>query len=214
MFTLMPLPFDFDALEPHIHAQTLQFHYAKHHAGYVNKLNELLADFPEFLAMTLEELLANYKKLPENIQTAVFNNAGQVYNHNLYWQSLAPANGNSKPTGTLADKITETFGDFQTFQKQFSDLGVSQFGSGWIWLSFDSDGKLTLDKTPNAESPLIMGKTPLMVMDVWEHAYYLDYQNLRVKYIESFWNVVNWAEIGRKFEALNSQNKSNSQNFI
>ncbi len=204
MFTLMSLPYQFSALEPHIDAQTVETHYSKHHAGYVGKLNELLTEFPEFLTMTLEELLASIDKLPEKSKTPVFNNAGQVYNHNLYWETLAPNDGeNNLPTGILADKINQTFGDFATFKKQFSDLGIAQFGSGWVWLSQDLDGKLTLDKTSNAENPLFQNKTPLMVMDVWEHAYYLKYQNLRAKYIESFWNVVNWTEVSRKFEIAN-----------
>lgn len=197
MFTLPTLPFAFDALEPHLDAKTVEIHYSKHHAGYVNKLNELLADFPEFQAMTLTELLANIDQVPSNIKQAVFNNAGQVFNHNIYWETLGQK---TELSGTLSYKINATFGSFTNFQEQFSAAGMTQFGSGWVWLSVDMAGNLVIDKTSNADSPLSQGKKPLMVMDVWEHAYYLKYQNLRAKYIESFWNVVNWQEVARKYE--------------
>lgn len=203
MFKLMQLPYSFDALEPQLDAQTVETHYSKHHSGYVNKLNELLANFPEFLELGsqengLEKLLQNIDKLPSEIQTAVFNNAGQVYNHNLYWQTLT-SNGSNLPNGELKTKIEEKFGSFENFKKEFSALGMAQFGSGWVWLCLDLEGKLEIIKTSNADSPLTQGKKPLMVMDIWEHAYYLKYKNLRASYIESFWNLVNWQEIETKY---------------
>jgi len=201
----MNLPYAFDALEPHLDAQTVETHYSKHHNGYVNKLNELLADLPEFLELGndqngLEKLLQNIEKLPKEIQTAVFNNAGQVYNHNLYWETLTPNAGNCDDE--LKSKIENKFGSFENFVKEFSALGVSQFGSGWVWLSLDSENNLEISKTSNADSPLLQGKKPLMVMDVWEHAYYLKYKNLRASYIESFWKLVNWKNVEAKYLKL------------
>jgi superoxide dismutase, Fe-Mn family len=201
MFVLPPLPYAYNALEPYIDEQTLIIHHDKHHQTYVNKLNEILTPYPELLEMPLESLLKNLDQVPESIRTAVTNNAGQVYNHNLYWESMGSDAG-GEPTGELATKIQSKFGNFADFKKEFSALGVAQFGSGWVWLSLDANGEICLDKTSNADSPLMHGKTPVLTMDVWEHAYYLNYQNRRPDYIEAFWNIVNWTEIERKYQAL------------
>lgn len=200
MFTLPKLNYNYEALEPFIDAKTVEIHYSKHHQTYVNKLNEALKDYPELLAKTLEELLTSIPSLPSNLQVPVTNNGGQVYNHNLYWESIAPNTG-GQPTGELLEAINVTFGSFEAFKTLFAEAGTTQFGSGWAWLSLDADKKLVIDKTSNADSPLIHGKKPILTMDVWEHAYYLKYQNLRPEYINNFWNIVNWAEVSRKFLA-------------
>jgi superoxide dismutase, Fe-Mn family len=202
MFVLNPLPYSYDSLQPHIGADTLQIHHGKHHQAYVNKLNEILAEHTELLELPIDVLLKHIHSVPENIKQAVINNAGQVYNHNLYWESMGP-NAGGQPTGQLAQKIDSVFGSFQNFKEQFNNLGVTQFGSGWVWLCVDDSGNLSIEKTANADSPLMHGKNPIMTMDVWEHAYYLNYQNRRPDYINAFWNVVNWVEIERKYtEAL------------
>ena len=198
----MELPYSFNSLEPVLDAQTVETHYSKHHQGYVNKLNELLVNLPEFFNLGsqedgLEKLLQNISELPKEIQTAVFNNAGQVYNHNLYWQTLT-ANGGNLENGELKNRIENSFGSLENFKKEFSALGMAQFGSGWVWLCLDGQN-LEIVKTSNADSPLIQSKKPLMVMDVWEHAYYLKYKNLRASYIESFWNLVNWQNVENRY---------------
>ena len=198
MYTLNPLPYAYDALEPYIGADTLTIHHDKHHQTYVTKLNEALAGHDDLLNMSIEELLKSLDSIPENLKTAVINNGGQVYNHNLYWESMAP-NAGGMPTGDLAEKINQTFGSFDSFKEQFTTLGATQFGSGWAWLSVDSDGNLSIEKTSNADSPIMHGKDPILTMDVWEHAYYLNYQNRRPDYINAFWSIVNWAEIERKY---------------
>ena len=198
MFTLKPLPFAYDSLEPFITKKTLEFHHDKHHQTYVNKLNELLADYPDMLLLTVEELLKDISAIPETIRQSVLNNAGQIYTHNTYWESIAP-NAVGTPTGELADKIKAYFGSFDIFKKEFSEKALTNFGSGWTWLSLDTAGNLVIDNTSNAVSPLMDGKTPLLTIDIWEHAYYLDYQNRRVEYISNFWNIINWAGIEKKF---------------
>jgi len=200
MFTLPPLTYPYNALEPFISSQTLEFHHDKHHQTYVNKLNEILAGYPEMLEMSVEMLLQSLEKAPENLKMPIINNAGQVYNHNLYWEILGP-NAGGKPTGELAQKIESTFGTFEKFKEEFANLGLTQFGSGWAWLSVNSNNELIIEKTSNADSPIIRGKTPILTMDVWEHAYYLDYQNKRPDYIAAFWNVVNWKAIESKYLA-------------
>jgi len=200
MFTLPPLTYPYNALEPFISSQTLEFHHDKHHQTYVNKLNEILAGYPEMLEMSVEMLLQSLEKAPENLKMPIINNAGQVYNHNLYWEILGP-NAGGKPTGELAQKIESTFGTFEKFKEEFANLGLTQFGSGWAWLSVNSNNELIIEKTSNADSPIIHGKTPILTMDVWEHAYYLDYQNKRPDYIAAFWNVVNWKAIESKYLA-------------
>jgi len=199
MFTLPKLPYSYEALEPFIDAKTVEIHHSKHHNTYVTKLNDALKDTPQYLEMSLEELLQTIPTLPANLQGPVTNNGGQVYNHNLYWESIAPSAG-GLPTGKLLDGINEAFGDFENFKKIFAEAGATQFGSGWVWLSVDSNGLLVVDKTSNADSPLMHGKKPILTMDVWEHAYYLKYQNVRPDYISNFFNLINWTEVSRKFE--------------
>lgn len=194
----MPLPYDYTALEPYIGADTLKFHHDKHHQTYVTKLNEILTEYDDLLALNIEDLLKSVDVLPEKIKSAVINNGGQVYNHNVYWESMGP-NAGGEPTGELAEKINSTFGSFENFKQEFNNLGATQFGSGWAWLSVDKDGNLVAEKTANADSPIMHGKTPILTMDVWEHAYYLNYQNRRPDYMNAFWNVINWDMVSKKY---------------
>jgi superoxide dismutase, Fe-Mn family len=198
MFELQPLSFEYTALEPIISKQTLEFHHDKHHAGYVNKLNQLLEN-TEYLDWTLEKILTNLDSLPESLRSPVKNNAGQVYNHNLYWESLSPKA--TKMSTILEEQILRDFATLENFYKKLAEDGETQFGSGWAWLSFDKT-KLVIEKTSNAESPLMFGRTPLLVIDVWEHAYYLDYQNLRPKYIQELFKLLNWDSVSQKFQKL------------
>ncbi|WP_230471383.1 superoxide dismutase [Hymenobacter jejuensis] len=199
-FTLPPLPYAFNALEPHIDARTMEIHHDAHHKTYVSKLNEAVAGKPQE-KMPLADLLASASKQPD----AIRNNAGGHWNHSLFWQLLA-AKGGGQPTGTLATDLTSTFGSFEKFQDEFSKAGVGRFGSGWAWLSVDKQGKLFISSTPNQDNPLmdiagIQHGTPILGLDVWEHAYYLKYQNKRPDYVKAFWNVVNWSEVGKRYEA-------------
>ena len=182
-FTLPDLPYSNDALSPHISAETIEFHYGKHHNSYVAKLNALV-EGTDLANKTLEELIQS-----EN--GGVFNNAAQVWNHSFYWNCLSP-NGGGEPTGELLEAINNSFGSFADFKTKFTEAAATQFGSGWAWLAKNTDGSLEIIKTPNADNPMTQGKTPLMTCDVWEHAYYIDYRNARPKYIEAFWNLVNW----------------------
>lgn len=182
-FQLPELPYSKDALAPHISAETLEYHYGKHHAGYVTKLNAAV-EGTEYAEMTLENVI-------KKAEGGLFNNAAQVWNHTFYWNSLSP-NGGGEPTGDLSNVITEAFGSFSAFKEQFSAAAAGQFGSGWAWLVKDSSGKLKITTTANADTPVTEDVTPLLTCDVWEHAYYIDYRNARPKYIESFWNLVNW----------------------
>lgn len=197
MSHLLPdLPYAFDALEPHIDARTMEIHHDKHHAGYVAKLNTALegtalADAP------VEEVIADLGSVPEEKRTAVRNNGGGHANHSLFWTILSP-DGGGEPQGELADAINATFGSFDAFTEEFSAAAASRFGSGWAWLEVEN-GKLKVESTANQDSPLMEGKTPILGLDVWEHAYYLHYQNKRPEYIAAFWNVVNWEEVGRRF---------------
>jgi Fe-Mn family superoxide dismutase len=195
---LPSLPYAFDALEPHIDAQTMQIHHGKHHAGYVNNLNAALDKHPELQQQSLEDLLGGINKVPEDIRTAVRNNAGGHANHSMFW-TIMTAKGGGEPTGKLADAIKKSFGDFARFKEQFTQAATTRFGSGWAWLTA-TKGKLEISSTPNQDSPLMEGKFPVMGLDVWEHAYYLKYQNRRAEYITAWWNVVNWAEIGKRYE--------------
>ena len=200
--TLPALPYDFGALEPFIDTQTMQIHHDKHHQAYVNNLNAALDKHPELHKKTLEELLRGITTVPEDIRTAVRNNAGGHHNHSLFWTIMAPAGkgGGGEPSGALADAIKKTVGDFAKFKEQVSTAGATRFGSGWAWLAV-SGGKLEVFSTANQDSPLMDGKVPILGLDVWEHAYYLKYQNRRPDYIAAWWNVVNWPEIGKRFEA-------------
>ncbi|MRG27901.1 superoxide dismutase [Laceyella tengchongensis] len=197
-FELPALPYAFDALEPHIDAQTMEIHHDRHHATYVNNLNAALEGV-EVSATSVEALISNLDALPENVRTAVRNNGGGHANHSLFWEILSP-NGGGEPTGEVAQAIKDTFGDFDSFKKQFTDAAAKRFGSGWAWLVV-KDGKLAVTSTPNQDSPLMEGATPILGLDVWEHAYYLKYQNKRPAYIEAFWNVVNWEEVNKRYLA-------------
>jgi len=197
-FTLPPLPYPTNALEPHIDAQTMEIHHGKHHAAYVNNLNAALEKAPELQGKSLDDLLKNLSEVPESVRTAVRNNGGGHWNHSMFWQVMAP-NAGGAPTGKLADAINSSFGDFEKFKEQFNAAGAARFGSGWAWLVKDG-GKLAIVSTPNQDNPIMDGKpAPLLGLDVWEHAYYLKYQNRRPDYMKAWWNVVNWAEVAKRF---------------
>ena len=202
-FTLPPLPYPAEALEPHIDAQTMQIHHGKHHQAYVNNLNAALEKAPDLQNRSIEELMRDVDRAPEGVRTAVRNNGGGHFNHSMFWQIMAPKAG-GEPTGALGDAIRSTFGDFGKFRDQFTAAGTGRFGSGWAWLVSDG-GRLSITSTPNQDNPLMEGKQPVMGLDVWEHAYYLKYQNRRPDYIQAWWNVVNWPEIGRRYEQLRSR---------
>ena len=195
-FTLPPLPYAFDALEPYIDARTMEIHHDKHHAGYVNNLNAALEKAPELQSRSLDDLLQHLDQVPEAIRTAVRNNAGGHWNHSMFWQIMTPKGGGA-PKGKVADAINQAFGSFDAFKTQFADAAGKRFGSGWAWLVNDG-GKLSITSTPNQDTPVMEGKHPIMGVDVWEHAYYLKYQNRRPDYIDAWWNVVNWAEINKR----------------
>ncbi|UWE02359.1 superoxide dismutase [Laceyella sacchari] len=197
-FELPALPYTFDALEPHIDAQTMEIHHNRHHATYVNNLNAALEGV-EVNATSVEALISDLNALPENVRTAVRNNGGGHANHSLFWEILSP-NGGGEPIGEVAQAIADTFVSFDNFKKQFTDAAAKRFGSGWAWLVV-KDGKLAVTSTPNQDSPLMEGAAPILGLDVWEHAYYLKYQNKRPAYIEAFWNVVNWNEVNRRYLA-------------
>jgi Fe-Mn family superoxide dismutase len=202
-FTLPSLPYAFDALEPHIDAKTMEIHHDKHHGAYVSNLNAAIDKAPELKSKSLEELLANLNAVPEAVRAAVRNNAGGHWNHSQFWLWLDPAKKGGEPSGALGNAIKASFGDFAKFKEQFAAAAVGRFGSGWAWLT-RKDGKLAISSTPNQDNPIMDGVKPddiLVGLDVWEHAYYLKYQNRRADYIGAFWNVVNWAEVGKRFEA-------------
>jgi superoxide dismutase, Fe-Mn family len=198
-FTLPDLPYPLDALEPHIDKMTMEIHHGKHHATYVNNLNKALESAPELAGKSLEDLLANNcAAVPENIRTAVRNNGGGHVNHTMFWQIMGPKGG-GQPSGKLAEAIRSTFGGFDQFKEKFGATAFGRFGSGWGWLAKDASGKLEIYSTANQDSPLMEGKSPVLGIDVWEHAYYLKYQNRRPDYIAAWWNVVNWAEVEKRF---------------
>jgi len=197
--TLPALPYAFDALEPHIDAQTMQIHHGKHHQAYVNNLNAALDKHPDLHKKTLEELLKDLNAVPEAIRMAVRNNAGGHHNHSLFW-TIMGAKAGGEPSGTLGEAITTTFGDFAKFKEAIATAATARFGSGWAWLALAS-GNLEVYSTPNQDSPVMEGKTPILGLDVWEHAYYLKYQNRRPDYIGAWWNVVNWPEVQKRFDA-------------
>lgn len=198
-FELPQLPYAYDALEPHIDKETMNIHHTKHHNTYVTNLNNALQGNEELLSKSVEEVVANLDAVPEAVRTAVRNNGGGHANHALFWQILSP-NGGGAPTGELADAINNKFGSLETFKEEFAKAATTRFGSGWAWLSV-SNGELEVSSTPNQDSPLMEGKTPILGLDVWEHAYYLNYQNRRPDYISSFWNVVNWDEVSKRYSA-------------
>ncbi len=193
---LPSLPYAFDALEPHIDAQTMEIHHGKHHQAYINNLNAALEAHPDLQAKSVEDLIKDLNALPEAIRTAVRNNGGGHANHSLFWTLMAP-NAGGEPTGKAADAITGAFGGFDTFKEQFAKAATTRFGSGWAWL-VSSSGKLAIESTANQDSPIMEGKKPILGLDVWEHAYYLKYQNRRPDYIGAFWNVVNWAKVNER----------------
>ncbi|HJU88813.1 MAG TPA: superoxide dismutase [Gemmatimonadaceae bacterium] len=198
--TLPPLPYDFAALEPHIDAKTMEIHHGKHHAAYVNNLNTALEKAPELQSKSLDDLLKNMNAVPEAIRAAVRNNGGGHWNHTMFWQIMGPKAG-GEPSGALGDAIKSSFGDFAKFREQFKAAGVGRFGSGWAWLIADG-GSLKIESTPNQDTPLMDGKRAVMGLDVWEHAYYLKYQNKRPDYIDAWWNVVNWQEVAKRYDAV------------
>jgi Fe-Mn family superoxide dismutase len=198
-FTLPPLPYDFAALEPHIDAKTMEIHHGKHHQAYVNNLNAAIEKAPELAKKSLDDLMRNVSKAPEAVRTAVRNNGGGHWNHSMFWQIMAPKAG-GEPGGKLGDAIRSAFGDFAKFREQFTAAGVGRFGSGWAWL-VNNGGKLSITSTPNQDNPLMEGQNAILGVDVWEHAYYLKYQNRRPDYIGAWWNVVNWKEVDKRFSA-------------
>lgn len=198
-YELPELPYAYDALEPHIDKETMNIHHTKHHNTYVTNVNNALADHSDLQDKSVEELIANLDAVPEAIRTAVRNNGGGHANHSLFWQILSP-NGGGNPTGELATAIDAKFGSFDAFKEEFAKAATTRFGSGWAWLSV-ANGELEVSSTANQDSPIMEGKTPLLGLDVWEHAYYLNYQNRRPDYIGSFWNVVNWDEVSKRFAA-------------
>jgi Fe-Mn family superoxide dismutase len=195
-FTLPALPYAADALEPHIDKQTMEIHHGKHHNAYVTNLNAALEKAPELQSKTVDELLKDINAVPEGIRTAVRNNGGGHANHTMFWQIMGPGGGGA-PTGAIADAITSTFGGFDKLKEELKKAAVGRFGSGWAWL-IASGGKLTIESTANQDSPVMEGKKIVMGIDVWEHAYYLKYQNRRPDYIDAWWNVVNWAEVNKR----------------
>ena len=195
--SLPPLPYDYNALEPHIDEQTMRIHHDKHHGAYVNNLNAALEKHPELQNRSAEDLLKSINSIPEDIRTAVRNYGGGHVNHRMFWEIMGPGKGGA-PTGAIADAITSTFGGFDAFKTQMNDAGAKRFGSGWAWL-VDAGGKLAIESTANQDSPLMEGKRPILGIDVWEHAYYLKYQNRRPDYLAAWWSVVNWDAVNKRF---------------
>ncbi len=198
-YTLPDLPYPHNALEPHIDAKTMEIHHGKHHNAYITKVNDAIAG-TDLENLPIEELVANLDKVPEAKRTAVRNNGGDHANHSLFWTVLSP-NGGGGPSGDLGAAIDSTFGSLDAFKEKFAAAGATRFGSGWAWLIVTKDGKLEVTSTPNQDSPLMDGNTPILGLDVWEHAYYLNYQNRRPDYITAFWNVVNWDEVAKRYAA-------------
>ena len=194
--TLPSLPYPINALEPHIDKETMELHHDKHHATYVKNLNTALEKYPQLQSKSIEDLLRGFQVIPSDIQTAVRNNGGGHANHSLFWQIMGP-NGGGEPTGAIAEALASSFGGFKTFKDQFSKAALDRFGSGWAWV-VQRNGLLAIESTANQDSPLIEGRVPIFGIDVWEHAYYLKYQNRRADYITAWWNVVNWSAINRQ----------------
>ncbi|MCL4392297.1 superoxide dismutase [Patescibacteria group bacterium] len=200
MFELPKLPYSYDALEPHIDAKTMEIHYTKHHAGYVAKLNDALAGFPELQKKTVRELVEELQNMPDSVKSAVKNHGGGHFNHSLFWELMKPQGGGT-PTGELSSAITATFGSFEKFQEEFTKAAAGVFGSGWAWLAMSDKEGLKVIQTSNQENPISSGMRPILAIDVWEHAYYLKYQNRRPDYITAWWNVVNWDQANSNFTA-------------
>ncbi|GAB4454649.1 MAG: superoxide dismutase [Armatimonadaceae bacterium] len=200
-YVLPPLPYPTNALEPHIDRKTMEIHHDKHHAGYVRNLNQIATDNAEVAAMSPVQLVKNLEMVPEGIRTKVRNNAGGHLNHTMFWEIMKPKGG-GEPNGAVADAIKGTFGSTQNFKDKFNEAGLSVFGSGWVWLVRTADGKMEIMTTPNQDNPILMGHYPLMGNDVWEHAYYLKYQNKRAEYLQAWWNVLNWDVINRRLSEI------------
>ncbi|EPI21938.1 superoxide dismutase [Enterococcus faecium] len=198
-YTLPDLPYAYDALESYIDEETMHLHHDKHHNTYVTNLNSAIEKYPELGEKTIEELLSDMDAIPTDIKTAVRNNGGGHANHSFFWEIMAP-NAGGEPTGEIKEAINEAFGDFSSFKEEFKKAAAGRFGSGWAWLVMEN-GKLAITSTANQDSPLMEGKTPILGLDVWEHAYYLKYKNVRPDYIAAFWNVINWDEVNKRFEA-------------
>ncbi len=198
--TLPELPYPYDALEPYIDARTMEIHHSKHHAGYVNKLNAALEKYPALQAVSLEQLIANLSSVPEDIRTAVRNNGGGHANHSLFWTIMGPEGG-GEPEGELRKALEETFGSVDAFRETFTRAALSRFGSGWAWLALTRFGRLVVYSTPNQDNPRMEGLVPVLGLDVWEHAYYLKYQNRRAEYIQNWWNVVDWNRVAERYQA-------------
>jgi len=196
-FSVPPLPYGYNALEPYIDTETMQIHHDKHHATYVKNLNAAVAKQPELAKKTVQELISDLDSVPDSLRTAIRNNGGGHYNHTLFWETLKKNGG--APKGDLSSAINKTFGSYDAFQDQFTKLATGQFGSGWAWLTIDKSGKLAVEATANQDSPLSQGRTPLLGLDVWEHAYYLKYQNKRANYVTAFYNVINWDVVGARY---------------
>jgi len=199
-YELPPLPYPFNALEPHIDAKTMEIHHDKHHQAYITNANNALKDHPDLAAKPVDELIANLSQVPESIRTVVRNNAGGHSNHSFFWKIMAP-NAGGAPKGKLAEAITATFGSVDAFKEKFQAAGASRFGSGWAWLVVNKEGKLEITSTPNQDSPIMEGLKPVIGIDVWEHSYYLLYQNKRPDYLKAWWNVVNWDQAEKNFSA-------------
>ena len=199
-FEVPALPYAYDALEPHIDETTMHLHHDKHHQAYVTNLNAAIEKHPELASHSPEDLVKNLASIPEDIKAAVRNNGGGHVNHTMFWENMAP-NAGGEPTGPLAEAITSTFGSFDAFKTQFNDAGVKRFGSGWAWLVKGADGTLAIVSTANQDNPLSDGQTPLLGNDVWEHAYYLKYQNRRPEYLAAWWNTVNWPAVAKRYDA-------------
>ena len=196
-FTLPALPYAYDALEPHIDARTMEIHHTKHHQAYVNNLNAALEKAPQLEGKSLDDLMKGINSVPETVRTAVRNNGGGHWNHSMFWEIMGPKKG-GEPKGKIADAIKSSFGDFAKFKEQFAAAGAGRFGSGWAWLIDEGNGKLSITSTPNQDNPLMEGKKAILGIDVWEHAYYLKYQNKRPDYIAAWWNVVNWDGVAKR----------------
>ncbi|MEP7065428.1 MAG: superoxide dismutase [Gemmatimonadota bacterium] len=199
-FTLPPLGYDYAALEPHIDARTMEIHHTKHHQTYVTNLNAAIEKAPELQDKSLEWLLQNLSSVPESVRNAVRNNGGGHWNHTFFWQIIGPKAGGD-PSGAVGDAIKSSFGDFSKLKEQVNAAGLARFGSGWAWVVADKGGKLAIESTPNQDTPVSENKTPILGVDVWEHAYYLKYQNRRADYLAAWWNVVNWGEVSKRLES-------------
>lgn len=197
-YELAPLPYSMDALEPYLDTKTMEIHYGKHHQAYLNNLNAAVEKHPDLFKLSIEQLLSNIKQVPEDIRTAVRNHGGGYYHHTIYWKMMTPKSSR-EPLGKLLDAINGTFGNFNTFKQDFEKIATGHFGSGWAWLSKKSDGSLLIHSTPNQDSPLLEGLYPIIGVDVWEHAYYLKYQNRRIEFVQSWWNVINWENAEERY---------------